>query len=654
MNQAERNIFFGLKQLLVILWREFTVVWRFIRLRFLEHMNSPLWRSIKKNDKSRQTVLTPQNENSRKPQNDATAKTKAPQTEDITPVSDHAAPQKQESAVEKLLDKFGAKVNAREGRKKMAVKKSPKPHVTGEEQLEFQFQDNEEDKQPDEIPEILPEPNEPYQLPPLSLFIQEESKPEIDNEEIRENAEKMQNCLDSFNVDADIGMAVRGPRVTLFQVCVAKGVRVSILSTYAKDLSMALSARSIRIMTPVPGHDYAGVEVPNKHADRVLCGNLLNAPAWQNTKAVLPLMMGKNIEGEDVILDLARAPHLLVAGATGSGKSVCLNNFIVSLVTRFPPDDLKLVLVDPKVVEMNTYNTLPHLVVPVINDVQLVVIALRWLIFEMGRRYKLLAKVQVRNLEDFNKRKLPAEPMTDDDGNPIPDKLPFLVLIIDELADIMITNKNDVETCLARLAQMSRAVGIHTIVATQRPSVDVITGVIKANFPTRIAFQTSSQIDSRTIIDGKGAESLLGKGDMLYKPPTASAMQRIQGAMVTDQEIEALVNFCASQRPAPKSFDTIKVVAENTDVKEDEEDNVTNEPDSDAADSLVHAAMEVVINDKKASVSYIQRRLKVGYNKAATLMEILEKKGIVGPQIGSLKREILVDSMEEAVNNDNY
>ena len=404
---------------------------------------------------------------------------------------------------------------------------------------------------------------------------------------------------------------------------------------------MALAAESLRIIAPVPGHDYVGIEVPNKTADAVLLGDIINGPAWSESKGLLPLALGKNVDGRDVILDLAKAPHMIVAGATGSGKSVCLNTFIVSLITRFSPSDLRLILVDPKLVEMNMYNSLPHLITPVINDVNNVVLALRWLVYEMTHRYKMLSKAGVRNVEDYNNRPAGGEPVLDDDGNPLPEKMPFIVLVIDELADIMLTNRVDVENSLARLAQMSRAVGIHTIIATQRPSVDVLTGVIKANFPTRVAFKTSSQVDSRTILDGKGAESLLGKGDMLFRPPTAAAMQRIQGAMVTDEEIRELVDFCAAQQEAPTTFDIIATMA-----KEDAQENagaeVNPELDGEDDEELVRAAMEIVVREQKASISYIQRRLKIGYNKAATIMEVLEQRGVVGPQVGSMKREIIM------------
>lgn len=634
--------------LIALVCRETAVILRFLRWRMLARLRGALWQSItrkqfKQDGPDTATAMPPAAAAS--PLSDKSDSTTAGAVA-VEQVSVPAA--RPVSITARLLDRFGEKITERESRKRRAARMAAAVTAqNGHRQLEIQF------THPTPLSDdAAPDPDstgQTYTLPSLSIFKVVETPPGFDQKEIDENSRKIQDCLDSFNVDADVGGATRGPRVTLFHIDVAMGVRVVSVASYAKDLAMALSASSLRIMAPVPGHDYVGIEVPNRKPDLVLCGNILNSPAWRETRASLPLVLGRNIEGNDVIMDLARAPHLLVAGATGSGKSVCLNCFITSLVTRFTPSQLKLLLVDPKVVEMHLYNTLPHLIVPVINDVQLVVMALRWLITEMSTRYRLLAAVGARNLESFNNRPRTPQPVLDEDGNEVPDSLPYIVLIIDELADIMLTNKQEVENALARLAQMSRAVGIHTIVATQRPSVDVITGVIKANYPSRIAFQTSSQVDSRTIIDGKGAESLLGRGDMLYKPPTAAGMQRIQGAMVSDQELKQLVDFCSKQLRAPQDFEIIKSAAE-LQTNEQPQDN----PDDDTTESLIHAAIEVVVNDRKASISYLQRRLKVGYNKAASLMDILEKRGVVGPQVGTLKREILVDSVENALHNDNY
>ena len=577
----------------------------------------------------------------------------------------------QSELLKRLQERFAAKQNAREERqmkllreKELAdrqlnpLKADDAP--ANAEQLEFNF---EAESRPEEevktvqttSPSALPQPvlTQPYQLPPMDLLLTQNAIAEADADEMNEAAKKIQNTLDAFFIDADVTGFQRGPRITLYKITVARGVKVEAVAHIANDLAMALSATSLRILAPMPGHDYVGIEVPNQKSDLVRCGAAIDSEAFRSHKGQIPIVLGRNVEGKDIVIDLARTPHLLVAGATGSGKSVCLNNILISLLYRFPPEDLRLILVDPKIVEMSVYNKLPHLVVPVITDVELVVMALRWVIYEMERRYAMLAKVGVRNLESFNNRPPSPEPVYDDEHNEIPRKLPFIVVIIDEMADIMLTARQDVETCLARIAQLSRAVGIHCIIATQRPSVNVITGVIKANFPTRIAFQVASQIDSRTIIDGKGAESLLGRGDMLYKASDGLRMQRLQGAMITDAEIENIVNFCAAQGNAELNFDVIKSVAAKPQPT-DGDDGIGEggfdgaDDDGNGQEALLRAAVEIIVNDRKASISYIQRRLKIGYNRAASVMEELEKRNIVGPQIGSAPREILIDSPDDA------
>ncbi|MBR6371759.1 MAG: hypothetical protein IKS20_01115, partial [Victivallales bacterium] len=394
------------------------------------------------------------------------------------------------SAEDRLNAMFSGKMQARDMRKKNAVRKGELLH---RKQAELDAQEPLPEEDDDDFIGLpRPREGETFQLPPLSIFESVDEKHQANQEEIQQKREYIQDCLDSFLVDADVGDAIRGPRVTMYKVHVADGVMVSNVTKYEDEIRMRLSAETLRILAPVPGYDYIGIEVPNDVADTVRCGSILASSTWTNSRAALPLVMGRDIAGQDCIMDLAKAPHLLVAGTTGSGKSVCLNVFISSLVARFAPDELRLLLVDPKVVEMQMYGRLPHLLVPVINDVELVVLALRWLITEMERRYKILALAGngIVNIVKYNSRTIPDEPIYDEFGDPIPEKLPYIVLIIDELADIMLTNRQDVETSLARLAQKSRAVGIHTIVATQRPGVDVITGNIKANFPTRIAFKT--------------------------------------------------------------------------------------------------------------------------------------------------------------------
>jgi len=486
-----------------------------------------------------------------------------------------------------------------------------------------------------------------FQLPSVDLLAVEETVTAADPEEIEQNRRIIQETLDSFAIDAEVGAATRGPRVTLYEVSVSRGVKVEAISHIANNLAMELAAISLRILAPVPGQDYVGIEVPNRDADTVRLGNLLRGDLWARSRAEIPLMMGRNIHGADVILDLAKAPHLLVAGATGSGKSVCLNAAILSLLCRFSPRDLRLILVDPKIVEFSVYNALPHLVVPVISNVATVVLALRWLLHEMERRYRLLAAVGARHLQGFNSRPPESTPLRDRDGEPVPEHLPYIVLVIDELADLMMTARQDVETSLARLAQMSRAVGIHTIIATQRPSVNVITGVIKANFPTRVAFQVASQVDSRTIIDFKGAEALLGRGDMLFKPPGVARLQRLQGPMVADSDIEAVAAFASAQGTAQTDFSLLKIAADDGSAVES-----GNSGDEALDEMLVRQAIEIVVRDRRASTSYLQRRLRIGYNRAASIMECLEQRGIIGPSLGAGPREILVDSLSEAPGED--
>ncbi len=562
--------------------------------------------------------------------------------------------------LDKLTRKFKAKQVAREKRQhkflreKELAERQLNPLLANQQnndskQLEFNFEEIDQEELDLEEHETqttasIPEPvlNQPYQIPPIQLLNLDDLVPDDNLDEIKKNTKIIQNTLDAFFIDADVIGFQKGPRITLYKVGVARGVKVESVARIANDIAMALAATSIRILAPMPGHDFVGIEVPNAKADIVRSGALINGDNFKNHKGQIPVIIGRNIEGNDIVLDLAKTPHLLVAGATGSGKSVCLNNILVSLLYRFSPEELRLILVDPKIVELSVYNQLPHLVVPVITDNELVVLALRWVISEMQRRYEILAKVGARNLESFNNRQLPQEPEFDDDGNEIPAKIPFLVVVIDELADVMLTSHQDVETALARIAQLSRAVGIHCIVATQRPSVNIITGIIKANFPSRIAFQVASQVDSRTIIDGKGAEALLGKGDMLYKPADGIRMQRLQGALISDEEIRKVVDFCASQSNAELDFNVIKSAKQ--DDQQQLDDGLQNEQELDPdTEELVNAAIEIILNEQKASISYLQRRLKIGYNKAATVIEILEERKIIGPQIGTAQREILIE-----------
>ena len=465
---------------------------------------------------------------------------------------------------------------------------------------------------------------------------------------------KIQQTLEDFAIAGRVTGQVSGPRVTRYEITLDPGINVKKVEQIQDNIRMALAATSIRVLAPIPGRSVVGIEVSNSHPEAVHMRSVMESDEWRNTKAEIPIALGKNVSGKPVILDLAKAPHMLVAGATGTGKSVCSNSLIVSLLFRFKPDELRLIMVDPKIVEFDAYKTLPHLLTPIINDSSKVPIALRWAANEMDRRYHVLAKVGVKKLSEFNSRPRSAEPEFDHDGNPIPEKMPLLVIILDELADLMMTEaKKDVETNITRIAQKGRAAGIHIIVATQRPSTNIITGVIKANLPTRLCFQVRSLIDSRVVLDTPGAEKLLGMGDMLVMTSSSMEIERVQGAFVKDDDIKKVVEFVSSQ--APQRFnDTVLAESEDADAEIDEDMDIDPEDCADIAplvqkymrpgdDDTMRRALEVVILDRKASTSYIQRRLKIGYNRAAELVDQLEERGIVGPPSGSgNKREILI------------
>ena len=486
-----------------------------------------------------------------------------------------------------------------------------------------------------------------YRFPELSL-LDEPSEPatSYDPKEISLKKRALQRTLESFGIDATVGETTCGPRVTLFEIKPAPGIKVERISALANNIAMNLKAESLRILTPIPGKDSVGIEVPNEVAATVCLREIMASRAWRESRAALPICLGKDIAGNPVILDLARAPHLLIAGATGSGKSVCINSLIMSLLYRFRPDQLKMILVDPKVVEFRSYKKLPHLVTPVITNTRKVPLALHWAVKQMQWRYQILSQAGVRNIAAYNARPPETEVIVDDEGQPIPAKLPYIVLIIDELADIMLAAKQEVETLLARIAQMARAVGIHTVLATQRPSVNIITGVIKANFPTRIAFQVTSIVDSRTILDGKGAESLLGRGDMLFRPPGGSRLARTQGCLVSDDEIERVVDVVATQAKADFAEDIFAAADGSANDDAAGPAGRGNSGFSAADEELIERAIQVILTDRRATTSHIQRRLRIGYNRAALVIEELERRGIVGPQTGATPREILLPTEE--------
>ncbi|MEO0413675.1 MAG: DNA translocase FtsK [Verrucomicrobiota bacterium] len=539
-----------------------------------------------------------------------------------------------------------------------------------------------------------------YELPSLEILSYGDVEDEddgTDEAELIALQNTIVNTLDSFGVKVRPGDITKGPTITRYEVFPSAGLRVNRISALEADLACATKAERINILAPIPGKDTVGIEIANSNKITVALRELFEDDAFRKTKAKLPLALGKDVYGKTVVADLAKMPHLLVAGATGSGKSVCINGIIASLLYRFTPDELKFIMIDPKVVEMQLYNDLPHMVVPVVTDPKKVLLALRWVINEMERRYEMFAKKGTRNFEGFNtlRAKEVAEekaakeeaaaaaeagdvivtpeeededaipPFSDDDplglNDPIdpmeeqpelfavpeedfPESLPYIVVIIDELADLMQTAPADVETGIARIAQKARAAGIHLIVATQTPRADVVTGIIKANVPSRIAFQVSSKMDSRIILDENGAENLVGKGDMLYLPPGTAKLMRAQGALITDEEAQELVDACADQATPQFELDSSGQSVEFTAFEESEEEEL-----SDADEETVQKCLEVIYTEKKASTSLLQRRLRLGYTRAARMMDILEARGIIGPGDGAKPREILIDVSDDQV-----
>ena len=508
---------------------------------------------------------------------------------------------------------------------------------------------------------MIPNNDRPYELPPVSLLDKPKENRGEDEGYLDLAKVTLQATLDSFDINGSVCNTVVGPRITRFEIALQPGVRVEKVTQIQNNIAKDMRAESIRILAPVPGSDTVGIELPNKVSNMVFLRELMESDTWRNTKANIPIILGKDVSGHVKIADLAKAPHLLIAGSTGSGKSVCMNTLIMSLLYRFSPYELKLILVDPKYVELEIYRPLPHLITPLVNDPTKVPYALRWGVNEMEHRYQQMARVKAKNLEAFNGRPPDPEPVMDENGDPIPQKLPLLIIIVDELADIMMTEaKKDVETSICRIAQKGRAAGIHLVIATQTPRKDIITGTIKANLPTKISFKVSTGMDSRVILDCQGAEKLLGKGDMLFKGP-AGEMERIQGSMVSDPEIQKISDFVSSQ--VEQHFDTT-VVLENKDGEDEEDDGENSFPDFEPEeengqadylrntinrymqpgdDENIRKALEIILRENKASTSYLQRRMGIGYNKAAEIIDKLEQRGIVSaPLAGGQKRNILI------------
>ncbi|GFR35301.1 FtsK/SpoIIIE family DNA translocase [Thermobrachium celere] len=469
-----------------------------------------------------------------------------------------------------------------------------------------------------------------YKFPPIDLLSENKFKGGIqDKKELLQNAKLLEDTLNSFGVEAKVIQVNRGPSVTRYEVQPSAGVKVSRIVNLSDDIALNLAAPSVRIEAPIPGKSAIGIEVPNKEVVPVTLREVIESKEFNDFKSNLAFALGKDITGKCIVADLAKMPHLLIAGATGSGKSVCINTLITSIIYKSSPNEVKMLLVDPKVVELSIYNGIPHLLIPVVTEPKKAASALYWAVNEMTNRYKAFAENNVRNIEGYNELMNKIDPSK---------KMPKIVIVIDELADLMMVAPNDVEDAICRLAQMARAAGMHLVIATQRPSVDVITGVIKANIPSRIAFAVSSQVDSRTILDMSGAERLLGRGDMLFMPIGESKPIRIQGAFISDKEVEDVVNYLKNNSNTEYKEDIIDDIENNI-------GNINNTND-DYEDELFSEAVNIAIESGQISASMLQRRLRIGFNRAARLIEEMESRGIVGKQEGSKPRQVLISKQD--------
>lgn len=485
-----------------------------------------------------------------------------------------------------------------------------------------------------------------WQAPSLDLLEKKESAADVGD--IRQNAQIIHDTLAEFNIDVEMEDANVGPKVTQYTLKPPSGVKLTRITALETNIALNLAAQSLRIEAPIPGQRAVGIEVPNRKAADVRLFGILNTKQWKGAREPLSFAIGKDISGQAVVGELNKMPHLLIAGQTGSGKSVMINTLLSSLLYRNSPSDMKLILVDPKQVEMAPYEDIPHLLTPVITEPEKTISALKWAVNEMERRYHLLKEEGVRDIASYNKKvksKGTKIAVTDSDGNVQQHEegtMPYVVIVIDELADLMMVAARDVEALIVRLAQKARAVGIHLVLATQRPSVDVITGLIKANIPARIGFTVASQVDSRTILDQIGAEKLLGQGDMLLLTPSMSKPKRIQGAWVTDDEVNRINDHLRMQAPAQYNDE---VVAQP--VQLNGKGGVVMDFGGESGDDMFKDAVRVVIDGRKASTSLLQRRLRIGYARAARIIEEMEEQGIIGPADGSRPREVLISSMDE-------
>ncbi len=486
-----------------------------------------------------------------------------------------------------------------------------------------------------------------YEPPHLGLLdVHERDVAQVDEQELHDLARTLEAKLSDFGVNGEVTAIRPGPVITTFEYQPAPGVKLSRISSLSDDIAMALKALRVRIVAPIPGKGVVGIEIPNRHRQTVWLRDLFAGEAFRKSKANLAVTLGKSVEGQPRITDLAAMPHLLVGGTTGSGKSVGVNAMLLSMLFTRTPDELKLILIDPKMLEFELYRDIPHLLHPVVTDPRLASAALKWACTEMDARYSLLSRWQTRNIEGYNRkvdeemadwtpakaRRYAPPDWPEGEPPPPPKKLPYIVVVIDELADLMMVSAKDVEESIIRIAQKARAAGIHLIVATQRPSVNVITGLIKANMPSRVAFQVRTKVDGRTILDQNGAENLLGKGDMLFLPPGVSALERLHGPFVSDEEVRRVTDFLRAQGP-PRYEAEIRL---------DDEDG-ENAISPDEYDEFYDAAVRYVAREGKASASMIQREFKIGYNRASRIIEIMEKEGVVGQADGARPREVLVN-----------
>ena len=528
--------------------------------------------------------------------------------------------------------------------KKKKSKIMPEDNIVTEDQINIKMANNNEEqtslfKKQEEIKEdkskeiltlehALTVEDENYEFPPVEFLTPGKTATKMGKKAVTDTANKLQKTLYSFGVSAKVENVSVGPTITRYELKPAEGVRVSKIANLTDDIALSLAAETIRIEAPIPGKQAVGIEIPNKEKEVVHLRDIIDSNEFKNAKSKLSFALGKNAAGEAIVADIAKMPHVLIAGSTGSGKSVCINTLITSIIYKSKPSEVKLVMVDPKVVELSVYNGIPHLLIPVVTDPKKAAGALAWAVQEMVNRYHLFAEKNVRDIAGYNEalEKEGAE-----------GKLPQIVIIIDELADLMMVAKNDVEDAICRLAQMARAAGMHLVIATQRPSVDVITGIIKANIASRISFAVTSQVDSRTILDSAGAEKLLGKGDMLFFPTGVLKPIRIQGAFVSDSEVEKIVSFLKENGGPTYSEDVLEKIerANSTDKELDEQDE-------DETDPFLMEAIDTVVDLGQASASFIQRRFKVGYARAGRIIDQMEARGIISGYEGSKPRQVLV------------